>query len=68
LVDKDIKVLVENIEENPMTSAEKLTILLARKTEKTATGDTIQNELNGERLACRISRKKLLQATLFKMN
>jgi hypothetical protein len=51
LDDKDKKVLVENVEENPMIPAEKLTILLARKTEKSVKGCTIQNKLNGEGLA-----------------
>jgi hypothetical protein len=57
LDDKDRKVLVENVEENPMISAENPTTLLAGKTRKIATDRTIQNELNGEGLASRASRK-----------
>jgi DDE superfamily endonuclease/Transposase len=49
LNDKDREALLENVEKNPMISAE--------KTGKTVTGRTIQNELNGKGVASRVPRK-----------
>jgi transposase len=57
LEDKDRTILFDNVRKNPMSSAKKLAVSLARETGKSVTPRTIQNELKGQGLVSAVPRK-----------